>query len=105
MSEQKKYDNSGILFNNDKKTVGSNQADRQGSATINGVDYWVSGWVKEGNKGRFLTLSFKLKEDKQDAPAKNNRDAFKAAAATDFESDIPFAHHGKAGAGVSWRAM
>jgi single-strand DNA-binding protein len=34
---------------------------------------------------------------KRPAPAKGNFD--------NFDDDIPFAHHGKCGAGVSWRCM
>lgn len=58
--EQK--DNSGSLFpNKDKKT--DNHPDRNGSAKIDGVDYWVSGWVKQDKNGQpWLSMAFKRKD-------------------------------------------
>ena len=42
-----RYDNSGAIFINDKKER-EGHPDRTGQATIDGVDYWVSGWIKKG---------------------------------------------------------
>ena len=39
-------DNSGSLFANKKKET-DRHPDRTGSAKIDGVEYWVSGWVKQ----------------------------------------------------------
>lgn len=61
-------DNSGILFKNDRKEKDS-QPDRTGSAMIDGREFWVSGWVKNGNKGPFMTLAFKPKDGKEQRPA------------------------------------
>ncbi len=49
-------DNSGALFRNDKQ---GNEArpDYRGDITIGGVKYRLSGWVKEGQRGKFLSLS------------------------------------------------
>jgi hypothetical protein len=63
-----KRDNSGVLFINDRKEQ-DNHPDRTGNATIDGVDYWVNGWVKDGPKGKFLSMSFKRKEQAQGKPA------------------------------------
>ena len=57
-------DNSGAVFKNERKTQ-DNHPDRTGSAMIGGVEYWVSGWLKEGAKGPFLSLAFKRKDEKQ----------------------------------------
>lgn len=56
-----KRDNSGTLGRNDKKTE-SKHPDHKGQATVGGVDYWVSAWIKEGANGRFFSLSFTPKD-------------------------------------------
>ena len=53
-----KKDNSGALFTNNKREK-ETHPHYQGKATINGTDYYVSSWVKEGKGGKFLSLSFK----------------------------------------------
>jgi len=53
-----KRDNSGALFTNDKREK-ETHPNYQGKATINGVDYYVSSWIKEGKNGKFQSLSFK----------------------------------------------
>lgn len=53
---------SGILFKNDRKREGKQDADYQGSCTINGVSYWMSAWLKDGAKGKFMSFSFKPKD-------------------------------------------
>jgi hypothetical protein len=57
MSIKPQREGSGILFRNDKKEVGSTQPDYTGSATIGGVEYRLSAWVKQGNAGKFMSLS------------------------------------------------
>jgi hypothetical protein len=57
--EQK--DNSGTLFINDRKES-DKHPDRTGTALIDGVSYWVSGWVKQGAKGPYMSVSFKRRD-------------------------------------------
>jgi hypothetical protein len=57
-------DNSGAVFKNERKEKDSHP-DRTGSAMVGGVEYWVSGWLKDGAKGPFLSLAFKRKDEKQ----------------------------------------
>ena len=59
-------DNSGTLFKNDK---GDNpkRPDYRGDMLVEGTLYELSAWIKEGNKGKFMSLSCKPKEA---APAK-----------------------------------
>lgn len=66
------YDNSGILFKNDRKTE-SKHPDYNGSITVDGVEYWLSAWIKEGQKGKFMSLSVKPKEEKAKKPAAPGR--------------------------------
>lgn len=54
----------GSLFKNDHKTKDSHPGAR-GEALIGGVLYEVSAWTKEGRKGRFQSLAFKVKQPRQ----------------------------------------
>lgn len=56
-------ENSGTLFKNDKREKDSHPH-AKGTALIDGVEYWVSAWTKEGAKGRFQSLSFQKKEQR-----------------------------------------
>lgn len=58
------YNNCGILFKNDDKQT-EKHPDYRGDALIDGEEYWLSGWIKEGRKGKFLSLAFKLKEPRK----------------------------------------
>ena len=54
---------SGSLFKNDRKEKDTHP-DRTGSAKIGGVDYWVSGWIKQDRNGKpYLSMAFKPKDD------------------------------------------
>jgi hypothetical protein len=65
--EQK--DNSGSLFKNDRKES-DKHPDYKGSIRINGVDYWLSAWIKRSNdKPPFMSLSVQPKEEKRSEPA------------------------------------
>ena len=44
-----KRDMSGVLFKNDRKEQ-PNHPDYEGSCTIDGKDYWMKGWIKDGAK-------------------------------------------------------
>jgi len=55
MSDHVQRDNSGLLFKNDDKAKETDR-DYGGSMTINRVQYWLSGWVKKGKRGPFLSL-------------------------------------------------
>ena len=59
--QYEKRDNSGILFTNDRKEE-DRHPDWTGNATINGVDYWVSAWSKQGGRGPYFSLAFKVKQ-------------------------------------------
>ncbi len=63
--EQK--DMSGSLFKNDRKEKDTHP-DRTGTALIDGREYWVSGWLKTGARGQFLSLAFKPKDFAQREP-------------------------------------
>lgn len=87
--EQK--DNSGVLFKNDKKGV-ENRPDYTGNITVNGQSMWLSAWIKEGTKGKFMSLSCQPKDDtkKPDRQPTQAAPTTKAGAFDNFEDDVPF---------------
>jgi hypothetical protein len=64
------YDNNlrGVLFKNDRKEKDTHP-DYKGSCEVDGEEYWISAWIKEGRNGKFMSLSFTEKEDQKPAPA------------------------------------
>ena len=85
------YDNTntGILSRNDRKEQ-PNHPDFRGSINVDGVDYWLSGWIKEGKDGgkmegrKFFSLSVEPKQPRADQP----RTRAETPAVDD--GDIPF---------------
>ncbi|OQW34134.1 MAG: hypothetical protein A4E20_11920 [Nitrospira sp. SG-bin2] len=56
-------DNSGVLFVNDRKEKDTH-ADWNGKGMVNGKPVWIKAWKKEGQNGKFLSLSFQEREGK-----------------------------------------
>jgi hypothetical protein len=80
-------DNSGTLFNNrEAKATNERAPDYKGSIMVSGEEFWLSAWIKEGQKGKFMSLSVQPKEAK--APAKPARQS--RPSRDDFDSDVPF---------------
>ena len=51
-----KRDNSGVLFKNDKKET-EKHPDYKGNIMVDGNEYWLSAWIKEGKTGKFMGLA------------------------------------------------
>ncbi|MFQ5622417.1 MAG: hypothetical protein ACE5FS_03375 [Paracoccaceae bacterium] len=49
-------ENTGTLFKAEKKT--DRHPDYTGTATINGTRMRIAAWIKDGKKGKFLSLAF-----------------------------------------------
>jgi hypothetical protein len=81
-NKQNQRDNSGVLFRSDKKD-NDRAPDYKGNITVNGQDYWLSAWIKEGKSGKFMGLAVSPKEDYQP------KQAPKKASFQD-DSDLPF---------------
>lgn len=85
------YDNTntGMLSRNESKEKDT-QPDFRGQINVDGKEYWLSGWTKEGKAGgkmagkKFFSLSVQAKdaEPARAAPAKATFD--------DPDQDIPF---------------
>ena len=52
--------NTGVLFKAEKKS--DKHPDYTGTLKLEDGDYLLSAWVKEGQKGKFFSLSIKKKE-------------------------------------------
>jgi hypothetical protein len=82
------YDNTnrGTLGKNQRREKDSHP-EYSGQIDVNGVGYWLSAWVKEGQNGKFFSLSVRPK-DEQQKPKQN----VPAPADDQFndDSDIPF---------------
>jgi hypothetical protein len=56
-------DGQGTLFKNDKQGV-ETRPDYRGEINVHGEIMRVSGWLKDGAKGKWMSLSVERKEDK-----------------------------------------
>lgn len=87
------YDNNmtGVLFVNDKQG-NEKRPDWKGSAEIDGVNYWVSGWARSSPKGELISLKLEKKEQQTAAPkpAAPAPAYVPPAAPAPDEDDIPF---------------
>ena len=74
-------DNSGVLFKNDKKEQ-EKHPDYKGSIMVDGTEYWLSAWIKDGKSGKFMGLAVSPKDAQPPAskPMPKNLE----------DSDIPF---------------
>ena len=85
MAQQYDNTNSGILSRNERKEKDTHP-DFSGQLNVEGVDYWLSGWVKEkkDGSGKFFSLSVRPKDAAKPAPTKSSKRL------EEEDSDIPF---------------
>jgi hypothetical protein len=86
------YDNNlrGVLFKNDRKEKDTHP-DYKGSCEVDGTEYWLSAWIKDGRNGKFMSLAFTEKEEERaPAPAPRGRNGGREQRRDDFDDDIPF---------------
>ena len=85
------YDNElrGALFKNKNMREGKKDPEYKGSATIGGVEYWVSSWINTSKAGeKYMSMNFKAKEQQAAPAAPANVPV--PAAALEFDDEIPF---------------
>jgi hypothetical protein len=81
------YDNTntGAIFKNDRREEGTKQPEYNGSLNVEGVEYWLSAWVKESKTGKkFFSVAIKRKEPKQ------RPTGGMSSLADDMDDSIPF---------------
>ena len=83
--EQK--DNSGALFKNDKGDNAS-RPDYTGNGMVNGSPVRIAAWIKEGQRGKFLSMKFDepREQQAQTQPARGGG----GETAPDLDDEIPF---------------
>lgn len=80
-------DNEIALWGNDKRESDKHPT-HKGQATVDGVEYWASGWTRDkGANPSAPAMKIKL-TPKQDKPKQQPKDH--APADDDLDSDIPF---------------
>lgn len=82
----------GSLFKNDRKSQ-DNHPSATGTALIGGVLYEISSWTKEGRNGKFQSLSFKPKQQRQAEPQQRRQSYAEQSGGTAREPgdpDLPF---------------
>lgn len=87
MSNFQQRDNSGVLFKNDKGDNPS-RPDYRGDLMVDGQPYELAAWIKDGARGKFMSLSVKPKDEQRQAP-RPQRSAPPRRAADDFD-EPPF---------------
>jgi hypothetical protein len=80
------YDNTNRwTLNKNERKEKDTHPDYKGSINVDGVDYWLDGWIKDGANGKFISGSIKQKDA--------NGYAQKPALTTidpDLDDEVPF---------------
>jgi hypothetical protein len=82
------YDNTNrwTLNKNDRKEK-ETHPDYKGKLNVDGVDYWIDGWIKEGANGKFISGSLKPVEQRGQPGPQPRASAFES---DDDLDSVPF---------------
>ena len=87
------YDNTnrGSIWRNDRKQSPTH-ADFAGSINIEGVDYWLNGWLRKENANpKAPSMTFSVTRKEKQPESKPSNDGFRDDPVPDFDQDhIPF---------------
>jgi hypothetical protein len=85
------YDNTNrwTLFRNERKQSDSH-ADYNGSINIDGVEYWLNGWIKEGKNGKFFSGTVKPKATQSTSAGARQAQPQGRHIPNDMDDEIPF---------------
>lgn len=80
------YDNTNRwTLNKNERKEKETHPDYKGSINVDGVEYWLDGWIKEGANGKFISGSIKPKN----AAGQQER-GYQPASQFDDDSGVPF---------------
>jgi len=80
------YDNSNrFTLNKNLEKRDAKDRDYKGSVNIDGREYWLSGYIKQGANGAFISGTVKPKEPSRSVPT-----AFQKRSIIPDDSDVPF---------------
>jgi hypothetical protein len=85
------YDNTNrwTLNKNDRKQQDSH-ADYQGKINVEGKEYWLNGWIKDGQKGKFISGTIKAIGEQAPAPKRADPITSGRSLRDEMSDDIPF---------------
>lgn len=95
MTQQYDNTNRWVLFKNDRKDR-ETSPDYTGTLNVDGVEYFLNAWLKDGKNGKFFSGSIKRKDNqmanlRDELNAKSPQaQARRPSAADDIDDNIPF---------------
>lgn len=84
------YPNSGTIGRNERMRPDKNDPEYSGQCEVDGKEYWISAWIKEGKKGKFWSLSFKPKETRNAMDQRTESRPNVPPTSKPTDNDIPF---------------
>jgi hypothetical protein len=86
------YDNTNRwTLNKNKEKRDEGDKDYNGSVNIDGKEYWLNGWIKNGKNGAFISGTVKAKEPRgQSAPKRSDPISSGRSLKVDMDDDVPF---------------